>query len=99
LITIPQMALTPAVKARWGTRFEALGVDLETAAVAEAAMEARLPWLAVRAVLDSMEQFLFAPGVLWRGIRAAGKPLADCLTRMMTVLGSGKTIQEETNGS
>jgi len=48
----------PVSKEAAGKKFGAVGVDMETAAVAEAASEHGVPWVGLRAILDPMEVHL-----------------------------------------
>lgn len=54
-VTVDRVLSQPQAKSDLGTRFGAIAVDMESAAVAQAAEEAGLPWVAVRAILDPME--------------------------------------------
>ena len=56
---------TPEGKVQLGNRYGAVAVDMETAAVAEAAHRAGVPWVGVRAILDPMERTL--PVASWQG--------------------------------
>jgi adenosylhomocysteine nucleosidase len=53
LVTSPAIVSDPAAKAALMDKSEACAVDMETVGIAEAAEEARLPWVAVRAIVDS----------------------------------------------
>ena len=55
-VTVPQLIFNPSMKAWLGGVFDAAALDMESYWVAEAANDARLPWLAVRVALDPMEQ-------------------------------------------
>ena len=55
LVTSSRAVPDPEGKAQLGARYGAVAVDMETAAVAQAASEAGLPWVSVRAILDPME--------------------------------------------
>lgn len=83
LVTLRKLALTRGLKLELGSRYQALGVDLETAAVAEVACEAQLPWAAVRVVLDPLEEFLFSPRVIVAGIPLARKQLVGFLKEIV----------------
>ncbi len=48
--------LTPLEKQDYGTRLEASAVDMESLAVASAAAKAQVPFIAVRAVIDPLDQ-------------------------------------------
>lgn len=81
LVTNRRVLLTPRAKGTLGRRFQALAVDMETWAVAKAAMEADLPWISVRAILDPMEEFLFSPWILMNGMRKASRELGMYLNQ------------------
>ena len=57
-VTVEQVLTNPQLKSEAGLRFGAIAADLETAAVAEAANQAGVAWIAVRAILDPMEKTL-----------------------------------------
>ena len=54
-VTVEEVLPDPQAKAEAGTRFGAIAADLESAAVAQAAEQAGVAWVAVRAILDPME--------------------------------------------
>lgn len=54
-VTVEKALADPKEKARAGNRFGAIAVDMESAAVAQAATQAGVAWVAVRAILDPME--------------------------------------------
>ena len=54
-VTVEQVLAGPGEKAEAGTRFGAIAADMESAAVAQAAEQAGVAWMAVRAILDPME--------------------------------------------
>ena len=54
-VTVEQALSDPKAKAWAGNRFGAIAVDMESAAVAQAADQAGVAWVAVRAILDPME--------------------------------------------
>ena len=54
-VTVEKALVDPKAKAWAGNRFGGIAVDMESAAVAEAADEAGVGWVAVRAILDPME--------------------------------------------
>ena len=78
LVSLKQVAWSPGEKAHIGERFQALGIDLETAAAVRVAQEFGLPWLAVRAVLDPMEAWLVSPWI-FRRMFVASRRLAAYL--------------------
>lgn len=88
LVTVPRAAWSPSAKAALGARFEAVAVDMETAWVARAAGEKGIPWVAIRAVLDPMEQFLFGLGTLLRGVPVARECLSAYLKAVIPSLRS-----------
>ena len=55
LVTVDRLMANPKDKAKVGAQFRSIAVDLETSAVAGAAQNAHVPWVAVRAILDPME--------------------------------------------
>ena len=55
LATVERPLAAPEEKQRFGALHGAVAVDMETAAVAAAASEAGVPWMALRAVLDPVE--------------------------------------------
>ena len=55
-VTVPQFVSNSSMKAWLGRAFDVSALDMESYWVAEAAAEARLPWLAVRSILDPVEQ-------------------------------------------
>lgn len=54
-VTVKDPVADPLAKAKVGDRYGAIAVDLETAAVARAAGETKVPWMALRAILDPVE--------------------------------------------
>ena len=54
-LTVEKLCGDPSAKQEAARRFGAIGVEMETSAVAEAASEAGLPWVGVRAILDPAE--------------------------------------------
>lgn len=76
-VTVPQIVSSPSMKAWLGRSFDAAALDMESYWVAEAANDARLPWIAVRAILDPVEQDVsrfvgetLRDGRFARGVRA-----------------------------
>ena len=57
-VTVNRVLTDPETKAEAGTKYGAIAVDMETSAVAEAAEQAGVPWVAVRTILDPMETAL-----------------------------------------
>jgi adenosylhomocysteine nucleosidase len=58
LVTCRHIVADPASKAELSVRSGACAVDMETAGMVEVAHEAGLPWVAVRAIVDSAEESL-----------------------------------------
>jgi adenosylhomocysteine nucleosidase len=58
LFTSRQLVTDPTAKAQLRAESGACAVDMETAAIVEAADEAGLPWVAVRAIVDSASDAL-----------------------------------------
>lgn len=54
-ITVKQVLPDSKAKSDAGRRFDAIAADMESSAVARAADQAGVPWIAVRAILDPME--------------------------------------------
>jgi hypothetical protein len=79
LLTVDAPLRTPAAKSDAHRRTGAIAVDMEAAGVAEAARDAAIPWLAIKAVVDPVQEPL--PELLagcttpqgntrWRGVAA-----------------------------
>lgn len=68
-VTVERPLVASSDKRQRWDRFGAIAVEMETWAVASAAVEAGVPWLALRAILDPMEQPLavasMPQGVAW----------------------------------
>ena len=73
LATVNRPIFHPDEKARLGRLHGTVAVDMETAAVAAAACQARVPWVALRAILDPMEVRLTV-GSLSQGLRCLANP-------------------------
>ena len=76
-VTAPQFVANPSMKAWLGRAFDASALDMESYWAAEAAEDARIPWIAVRAILDPVEQDVsrfvgdtLRDGQFARGLRA-----------------------------
>ena len=76
-VTVPQFVANAPMKAWLGRAFDASALDMESYWVAESAADARLPWIAVRAILDPVEQDVsrfvgdtLRDGRIARGVRA-----------------------------
>ena len=72
LVTAEKIQPDPDSKKELGRRLGAVAVDMETAAVAQVAQELGLPWVALRAILDPMEERLC--------VTSAGKAAAMALS-------------------
>lgn len=81
LLTVERPAWTTRAKECLGRRFRALGLDMESAAVAQAAQEAGIGWMAVRVVLDPLEEPLFST-TMFRRMAIAGRQLAAYLEQV-----------------
>lgn len=88
LVTLERIAWMKRSKERLGSRFQALGLDLETAAVAAVAQEAGVGWMAVRVVLDPMEENLFSARI-FRRMGIASARLADYLENVKGEISNG----------
>ena len=55
LVTVGHPLCDPQAKEEAGFRYGAIAVDMETAAVAQAADLTDVPWMALRVILDPME--------------------------------------------
>ena len=76
-VTVPQFVANSSMKAWLGRAFDASALDMESYWVAEESAAAGLPWIAVRAILDPVEQDVsrfvgdtLRDGRYRRGIRA-----------------------------
>jgi len=58
LITVDQVVSDSAVKLELGSRYNALAVDMETAALVAHAAEKKISFLSIRAISDTIEQSL-----------------------------------------
>ena len=72
-ITVESPLSRPEEKEQAGRTFGAVGVDMETSAVAEAASDHGVPWIGLRAVLDPMEVRL-PVGSAFDAVRLAAVP-------------------------
>ncbi|MBI3333372.1 MAG: hypothetical protein HYZ93_04700 [Candidatus Omnitrophica bacterium] len=85
LVTADRVFSTPRGKGELGARYGAVAVDMETAAVAEAATAAGLPWASIRVILDPLEVPLWGNLLgLMRGVRLASRSLSDGLEKLIT---------------
>ena len=73
LATVNQPIFHPDEKARLGMLHGAVAIDMETAAVAAAACQAQIPWMALRVILDPMEVPLTVSS-LNQGLRCLTNP-------------------------
>ena len=87
-VTVPRLLRDTNSKAEIGSRFGGIAVDMETASVAEAAVESGVPWVGLRSILDPMESEV-SIGSLWQGVRAllSGRRRID-LSNFMTAMRS-----------
>ncbi len=84
-VTVDRVLPDPRLKSEVGTRYGAVAVEMESFAVARAADEHGVPWVAVRAILDPMEthlQWWKIFGFL-RTMRTASRSLAGGLHSLM----------------
>jgi adenosylhomocysteine nucleosidase len=83
IVSTPHLVADVAAKAALRAKSGACAVDMETAGVVEAAREASLPWMAVRAIIDSAEDPLPGPclAVLRDDGQVAMGPLLRTLCR------------------
>jgi adenosylhomocysteine nucleosidase len=58
LVTVPEALVTSASKLACHQRTGGVAVDMETAAIAQVAAEGRVPYLAIRVVLDAVDEDL-----------------------------------------
>ncbi len=68
-VTARRLVRDPQAKERVGSQYQAVAVDMETAAVAQTAQEFGIPWAGFRVILDPMETWAWSPrrlGALWR---------------------------------
>jgi len=72
LLGLDRPLLTPLEKADYGTRLKANAVDMESLAVASAAARAQVPFIAVRAVIDPLDQAI--PEWLAATLNRHGRP-------------------------
>ena len=74
LLGLDRPLITPLEKMDYGTRLMANAVDMESLAVASAAAKAEVPFIAVRAVIDPLDQAI--PGWLAATLDSHGRPQA-----------------------
>lgn len=94
-LTVRRILSDPALKQQGGVRFGAIAVDLETSAVAEAAIQAGVGWVAIRSILDPMEVRLAVDS--WRqGLRMLAVPTRWGQMRLFVraVHGAGQSLAE-----
>lgn len=83
-VTVPRIVSDPQTKEELGRSFGALAVEMETSGVAQAALEAGVPWVALRAILDPLEQPLWGSvWSFWRAVRKASGSLSDGLRKLV----------------
>ena len=88
LVTTRHLVHDPIAKSELTGRSGACAVDMETAAIVEAAQEAGLPWVAVRAIVDNMWEPLPATclTVLRRDVSVAAGRLIQAICRSPQLL-------------
>lgn len=88
LLSVREPLLTAAAKTAAQHRHQALAVDMESAAVAAVAKDRHLPFMALRAIVDEMDDTI--PAVLHASVDAWGRPrslnLVVALTRHPSLL-------------
>ena len=72
-VTVDTLCPTPEAKAVLGFRFGADCVEMETAAVVQAAQEAGVPWRALRVILDPLEKTV-PVGSGWDALKFLARP-------------------------
>lgn len=72
-LTVQSALAQPSAKAQMGERYGAIAVDLETAAIAQAATEAGVGWIGIRSILDPMETMLSVTS-RWDAVRMLAAP-------------------------
>ncbi|HVN44206.1 MAG TPA: hypothetical protein VMT66_03065 [Steroidobacteraceae bacterium] len=82
LLSSPEPLGSIAAKAEAFRRSAAVAVDMESAAVAEVASDARLPFLAVRAIVDTANDTVPQAALAAAGIDAAGVRVAKLLVAL-----------------
>jgi 5'-methylthioadenosine/S-adenosylhomocysteine nucleosidase len=88
IVTTRQIVADSASKTEWWEKSGACAVDMETAGIAEVAHEAGLPWVAVRAIVDSAADSLPAAclSVLGEDGHVASRRLVQALCRSPQLL-------------
>jgi adenosylhomocysteine nucleosidase len=81
MITTPHPVADTLSKAELAHKSGACAVDMETAGIAEVAREAGLPWVAVRAVVDTAEENL--PAACLHTLRTDGRVALGPLVRTL----------------
>jgi adenosylhomocysteine nucleosidase len=72
LFSVPTPLLTTAAKIAARNRYAALAVDMESAAVAAVARDRNLPFMALRAIVDEIDDTI--PAALHESVDAWGRP-------------------------
>ena len=84
-VTVDRILPTPEAKGQAAARFGAIAVEMESAWVAEAAERSGVPWVALRVILDPMEEEI--RWMKWirigSAIRTASRSLSDGLSRLV----------------
>ncbi len=81
ILTVKEPVFQSAQKRRLFDRTGALAVDMESAAVARAAQEAKVPFFALRSICDP--EAVSIPEAFYECIDRRGRPLAGVLVRMI----------------
>jgi adenosylhomocysteine nucleosidase len=88
LLTVPRLVTTPKAKRHLARQFQALAVDMESAAVAEVCQEQRVPCACVRAISDAADAGLSPEVVsLLAGGRVAPRRVLAALLRRPRLAG------------
>jgi len=90
LLSVASPLLTPVAKSAAHQRCAALAVDMESAAVAAVAMERRLPFVVLRAIVDEVSDGI--PDALNGSVDAWGRPR---MTRLIAALCRHPTLVNE----
>ncbi|MBI3318547.1 MAG: hypothetical protein HYZ90_05335 [Candidatus Omnitrophica bacterium] len=93
LVTLERALASPEEKERAGGKFRALAADMESSAVAKAAVESNVPWTALRVILDPMEVSLRI-GSWEEALKALASPLrwGEFLGFLKSVESAGRSL-------
>lgn len=85
LLTVEKLLGDPHAKEEAARRFGAVGVEMETSAVVEAAAEAGVAWVAIRAILDPVEVKVSIGSWLYflKSMKVASRSLAQGLAEII----------------